>query len=163
MQDCTLELARCADARQLAQMSQDLIEAGLRPSWSAARIAWHIRHPESIVLTARQPGGIAGFAIMRYGEELAHLNLLAVVPANQRQGIARRMMIWLEDTAITAGTFTVSLELRARNLIAYTFYRALGYREAGRLSGYYQGIEPAIRMVRDLRVMADNHTSSAGD
>jgi [ribosomal protein S18]-alanine N-acetyltransferase len=158
MQDCTLELASCADARPLAQMSQELIEAGLRPSWSAARIAWHIRHPESVVLTARQPNAIAGFAVMRYGDELAHLNLLAVAPVFQRHGVARRMMIWLEETALTAGTFTVSLELRARNSAAYAFYTNMGYREVGRVSGYYQGIEPAVRMVRDLRATANHHT-----
>jgi ribosomal-protein-alanine N-acetyltransferase len=58
---------------------------------------------------------------------------------------------WLEETALTAGTFVVGLELRAQNEVARCFYRALGYRELGRVPGYYQGIEAAIRMVRDVR------------
>ena len=132
-------------------MSERLIEAGLRPSWPASRVAWHIRHPESIVLTARTDTGIAGFAIMHYGDEAAHLNLLAVAPAHRRRGIARRLVTWLEETAFTAGTFIIGLELRASNHEAYAFYTALGYQEVGRVAGYYQGVEHAICMARDLR------------
>jgi len=132
-------------------MSEELIETGLRPAWTASRITWHIRSPDSVVLAARCRGAVAGFGIMRYGEESAHLNLLAVDPAHRRKGVARRLMIWLEETALTAGTFVIGLELRATNTAAFAFYAALGYRELGRVSGYYQGVEHAIRMSRDLR------------
>jgi ribosomal-protein-alanine N-acetyltransferase len=146
-----LQLARLADAPRLATMSQELIEAGLRPAWSASRITWHIRHPESVVLTACYRGEPAGFGIMRYGDDTAHLNLLAVSPSHRRRGVARRIMAWLEETALTAGTFVISLELRATNQGAFTFYASLGYQEIGRIAGYYQGVEHAIRMSRDLR------------
>jgi ribosomal-protein-alanine N-acetyltransferase len=152
MQDYRLEPARLNDAPRLAAMSQTLIESGLHPAWGAQRIGWYVRHPESVVLTARSDRSIAGFAIMRYADEVAHLNLLAVDPAHRRRGIARRLVTWLEETALTAGTFIVGLELRAENREAQDFYRALGYQEVGRVSGYYQGIEAAIRMERDVRV-----------
>ena len=152
MQDYRLEPARVSDAPRLAAMSHELIESGLRPAWGAQRICWHVRHPESMVLTARSDRCIAGFAIMRYAEEAAHLNLLAVDPEYRRRGIARRLVTWLEETALIAGTFVIGLELRARNEAAQDFYRALGYREVGRVPGYYQGVEAAIRMERDVRV-----------
>ena len=145
-----LEPARAADAALLAGMSQDFVETGLRPAWDAARIAWHIRDPDSVVLAARAETAIVGFAIMRYADDTAHLNLLAVAPAYRRRGIARRLVAWLEDTALTAGTFTIALELRAGNAGARAFYAALGYREVVRVPGYYQGRECAIRMVRDV-------------
>jgi ribosomal-protein-alanine N-acetyltransferase len=132
-------------------MSHEHVEQGLRPAWSASRITWHIRHPESIVLTARLAGTIAGFAIMRYADDVAHLNLLAVDSPHRRRGVARQLMTWLEETAFTAGTFIIGLELRATNQAAYAFYEALGYRELGRVPGYYQGVESAIRMARDVR------------
>src|SRR5262249_50061507 len=146
-----LEPACLADARRLAAMSQEFVEAGLRPAWSASRITWHIRHPESVVLVARHSRSVVGFAVMRYGDDVAHLNLLAVDPAHRRSGLARRMMTWLEETALTAGTFIIGLELRATNTAALAFYTSLGYRELGRVSGYYQGVENAIRMARDVR------------
>src|SRR6202044_3996521 len=97
--------ARRADAPLLASMSRELVETGLKPSWCAARIRWHIDHPESVVLTANHPRGIAGFAIMRFLEETAHLNLLAVAQLHRRRGLARALLMWLETTALTPRTF----------------------------------------------------------
>ena len=146
-----IELARRADAAQLAAMSERYVEAGLRPAWGAVRIGWYIRDPDSVVLAARGSGRIAGFAIMRYADETAHLNLLAVSPEHRRRGLARRLLTWLEESALTAGTFVVGLELRADNVVARAFYAALGYLEIGEVPGYYQGIESAIRLRRDVR------------
>ena len=49
-----------------------------------------------------------------------------------------------------AGSFVVYLELRASNPGARAFYQALGYRCIAHVPRYYQGIEAAIRMARDL-------------
>jgi ribosomal protein S18 acetylase RimI-like enzyme len=152
MTDCPLQLARIEEAALLAQRSRELIETGLAHAWTAARIARQIEHPESVVLTAKVAGRLAGFAVMQFGYDSAHLNLLAVEPAQQRRGIGRALVAWLEETARTAGTFLIALELRATRRAAHAFYSALGYRETGRAPGYYQGVEEAIRMARDLRV-----------
>jgi ribosomal protein S18 acetylase RimI-like enzyme len=151
MSDCHLQLARMEQAAALAQMSRALIETGLGHSWTAARIARQIQHSESVVLIAKLASDTAGFAVMQFGDDSAHLNLLAVEPPHRRRGIARALLHWLEATARTAGTFTIALELRATSATAYAFYSALGYRETGRMRGYYQGVEEAIRMARDLR------------
>jgi ribosomal-protein-alanine N-acetyltransferase len=152
MQEPEILLARRRDAAPLAAMSRRLVEAGLEPSWNAERIERHIRHEDSVVAIARVRNQLAGFAIMQYGDTTAHLNLLAVEPAHRRSGIGRRLVQWLEQSAIVAGTFTVNLELRADNAVANRFYEALGYREVGRIRGYYQRVEDAIRMRRELSV-----------
>jgi ribosomal protein S18 acetylase RimI-like enzyme len=152
MEAILLAPARRADAPRLAAMSRRLIEAGLDPCWTVERIERHLRHEDSVVLTARVAGSIGGFAIMQYGDEAAHLNLLAVEPAHRRQGIGRELVGWLEDTARVAGTFAIRLEVRASNAAARAFYAALGYRETGWARGYYQGVEDAIRFARDLAV-----------
>jgi ribosomal protein S18 acetylase RimI-like enzyme len=148
-----LELARRADAPLIAAMSRRLVEAGLTPSWPAPRVARHIDSTESIVLTAKRAGALLGFAIMQFGDTTAHLNLLAVETAHQRRGLGRALIAWLEESAVVAGTFLIELELRATNLAARTFYEQLGYRETGRVPGYYQQLEDAIRMARDLTVV----------
>lgn len=147
----TLEPARMADAPRLAAMSRALVEFGLHPSWPATRIVWHIRDRDSVVLKASIAGEIVGFALMRFGDDTAHLNLLAVSPRHRRRGIARHLVTWLEETALTAGTFTIALELRATNFAARGFYAARGYRVIDCIGGYYQGVEDAIRMARDVR------------
>ena len=133
-------------------MSRALIETGLAHAWTPARIARHIEHPESLVLAARVERAYAGFAVMQFAPDTAHLNLLAVRPEYRRRGIGRQLLAWLHETAVTAGTFVIALELRATSAAAHAFYTALGYRETGRATAYYQGVEDAIRMARDLRV-----------
>jgi ribosomal protein S18 acetylase RimI-like enzyme len=151
VEEYRLEPARIADAPLLANMSQQFVESGLKPAWGAVRIGWHIRDADSVVLTARGGDRITGFAIMRFADESAHLNLLAVAPAQRRQGVARALLGWLEQTALTAGTFKIGLELRAGNTAARAFYARLGYQECGEVPGYYQGVETAIRLTRDVR------------
>ena len=145
-------LAREGDAPLIAAMSGRLIEAGLAPSWPTERVLRHVRHAESLVLTAKQCRELQGFAIMQFGDATAHLNLLAVEVARQRRGLGRGLVTWLEESAMVAGTFLVQLELRATNAAARAFYESLGYRETGRVPGYYQQREDAVRMARDLRV-----------
>ncbi len=150
MENVLITPARRNDTARLAAMSRRLVEAGLEPSWTEARIERQRLHHDSVVLVARLGGGVAGFAIMQYGDDAAHLNLLAVEPVHQRHGIGRQLVVWLEDTARIAGTFRIRLEVRSSNRGARNFYSALGYRQNGEVRGYYQNVEDAIRFERDL-------------
>ena len=145
-----LRLARPADASIIADMSRVLIEYGLRWRWTAERVAASIRDPNVNVLVARIHRRIVGFAIMRYGDDTAHLDLLAVAPPYRRLGIARQLLEWLEKCAVVAGIFSVALEVRADNEAAQLFYKRFGYRAIRHLPGYYQGVTAALRMMRDL-------------
>lgn len=155
--DLHLAPARRADLPRIAALARSTIESGLAPAWDEARLDRSRRHPETMVLVAHgrdgaAAGGLAGFGIMFYGDSRAHLNLLGVEPRLQRRGVGRCLLRWLERSALEAGTFVVGLELRADNAPALAFYRAAGYEVVGRVRGYYQGIEDALRMRRDLRV-----------
>lgn len=148
--ELSLRLARLADADSIANLSRDLIEYGLNWRWTPVRVAASIRAANVNVLVASMHEEIAGFAIMRYGDDDAHLDLLAVAPPYRRSGIGRQMMEWLEECAIVAGIFNVDLEVRAGNEEAQLFYARMGYRTLVQLPGYYQGVEAALRMGRDL-------------
>lgn len=146
-----LKLARLRDAQRIAVMSRDLVEFGLPWSWTARRVASHIRSSDSNVLTAWSDNRLVGFAIMQYFAEHAHLNLLGVEPGYRRFGIGRRLIEWLEETARVGGIVTVTLEVRAEQQGPRMFYRALGYKENKYIPGYYSGREAAVRMSHDLR------------
>src|ERR1700690_935666 len=154
-----LGLARAADAREIAEMSRDLIEQGLTWSWTPARGKHFFSGAESSVVVARREQRIAAFAIMHFGDDVAHLNLLAVAPEHRRQGLGRRLMQWLTTTAIEAGVFRINLELRTHNEAARIFYERLGYEQVGVVPGYYQGREAALRMSRRL---TNTHNLAAG-
>ncbi len=145
-----LGLARSTDARDIAEMSRDLIEQGLTWSWTPARVQHFISGPDSSVIVARRDRRLAAFAIMHFGDEVAHLNLLAVAPEHRRQGLGRQLMRWLTSTALEAGVFRVNLEVRTRNEAARLFYQALGFDALNVVPGYYQGREAALRMTRRL-------------
>ena len=153
----TLRLARPAEATAIAGLSRDLIEYGLPWRWTPMRIAASIGAAEVNVLVARIHGKIAGFAIMRYGEDDAHLDLLAVAPPYRRSGVGRQLLEWLEKCAVVAGIFSVALEVRAGNEGAQRFYERLGYHTLAHLPGYYQGVEAALRMGRDLSCRPLDH------
>jgi ribosomal-protein-alanine N-acetyltransferase len=144
-------LANVADARRLAILARDLIEAGLGWGYRPERIAALIHDGETTTLVARAQSRPLGFAIMRFGDERAHLILLAVEPAHQRRGIGRSLVLWLIESAGVAGVSSVHVELRASNARAHAFYRSLGFVETIRVPGYYQGRETALRMLRMLR------------
>ena len=145
-----LGLARYSDALEIAEMSRDLIEHGLSWSWTPARVRRAILGRDSCVLIARREQKIAGFAIMHFGDEVAHLNLLAVSAEHRRQGLGRQLIDWLSSSAVEAGIFRIDLELRETNGGARAFYHSLGFQSLDVVQGYYQGREPALRMSRRL-------------
>lgn len=145
-----LALARTSDARDIANMSRELIEQGLTWAWTPARVQHSIGGTDSSVVVARREQRLAAFAIMHFGEDTAHLNLLAVAPEHRRQGLGRQLMDWLTLTAIEAGVFRINLELRTNNEAARLFYARLGFEKLDVVQGYYQGREAALRMSRKL-------------
>ena len=152
MVEATFRLATPADAYEIAVMSRYLVEVGLRGwSWPPERVAKAIRARSTLVVAAEVRSHLVGFAIMEFGEVQAHLSLLAVKPSHHRCGIGRALMHWLEESALTAGVTTVTLELRANNYGARAFYRLLGFEEGSYIPGYYRGVETALRMSRDIR------------
>jgi ribosomal-protein-alanine N-acetyltransferase len=148
--ELSLRLARPGEATAIAHLSRDLIEYGLRWRWTPTRVAASIHAANVNVLTAWIHQNIAGFAIMRYGGRDAHLDLLAVAPPYRRAGLGRRLLEWLEKCAVVAGIFNVALEVRTGNEGAQLFYQRMGYRTLAHIPGYYQGMEAALRMGRDL-------------
>ena len=154
-----IRLAEPGDAQSIAEMSRDFIESGLGWRYDTAHIQRAMRRRESVVLVAterqtyvaRARPALSGFAVMDFGDERAHLVLLAVQPTQRRRGIGRRLVEWLIESALTAGMASVHLELRADNAAARRFYRALGFSETVLMPRYYDGREAAMRMIRMLR------------
>jgi len=145
-----VSLARATDAQGIARMSRDCIEYGLAWKWRAPRVLRNIVDASTNVVVSRDAQGLAGFAMMRYGDQEAHVLLLAVSPAKRRIGVGTGLMSWLELTARTAGIGVIRLETRCGNAAARNFYRKLGYREFVRVHGLYDGIEDGVRLAKDL-------------
>jgi len=146
----SLRLATLDDAADIAKLSRDEVERGLPWSWTEDRVAASIRHLDINVVVAGDRGAIAGFGIMLYRDDAAHLSLFCVKAANRRQGVGSAILRWLEDVARTAGARRIGLECRRDNAAARNFYGEHGYHEQGIARGYYRGKEDAVRLEKWL-------------
>jgi ribosomal-protein-alanine N-acetyltransferase len=146
-----LRPARMHDARAMAEMSRDLVEAGLPWRYTPARMSALIRDAETLALLACDAQQLRGMAVMQFLDEHAHLSLLCVQPNQQRRGLGRRLLDWLEASARVAGIGSIVLELRADNLAALAFYERLGFVQTQLVPGYYEGRLAARCMRRQLR------------
>ncbi|MCC7410597.1 MAG: GNAT family N-acetyltransferase [Gammaproteobacteria bacterium] len=115
----------------------------------------HLRAPASVGLAARSGRQRIGFAVMQVANAAAHLDLLGVLPAFRRRGVASRLLAQLERHALELGAARLTLELRESNAAGRRFYEALGYRECGREAHYYCGRETAVHMQRALATGTD--------
>lgn len=145
-----VRLAVPGDAREISELSRDAIEHGLPWNWTRQRVTHCIADDATNVVVVRQRGSLLGFAIMKYGEEQAHMLLFAVDPAHRRKGVGTALLFWLEQTARIAGIDLIRLEARASNTGAIAFYRRHGFEVLERRKGYYLGVEDAVRMAKDL-------------
>ena len=145
-----LRAAHPSEAGLLASMSRLLVEHGLKWRWTPARVRRSIRDRETMVLVASVDGRIAGFAIMKFRDDDAHLFLLAVTPGLQRTGVGRALIEWLEKSCRTAGLRQIRVEMRFGNRNARKFYERFGFRFVGQVAGYYDRRESAIVMIKSL-------------
>ena len=124
-------------------------------AWTRSQCAG-ILPMSGVSLTVARDAGAGrplGFSLSRTIAGEAELLLLAVIPAFQRRGIARRLMDQFISGAGTDGAVRVHLEVRDGNP-AVGMYRAAGFETVGRRRQYYRGSEgsrfDALTLARNL-------------
>lgn len=78
--------------------------------------------------------GIGGFWQVL---EEAHINILAIHPQYQGQGLGKLLLSKLLCQAKNLGLERATLEVRASNHVALVMYQKFGFQEAGRRPNYY--------------------------
>lgn len=95
-------------------------------------------------------GRLVGFIGVWYMVDQLHLVTIAVDPREQGRGIGQRLLLDCFDMAFEAELPAIVLEVRASNEGAQRLYRRFGFRETGRLRGYYKDDgEDAIVMLAE--------------
>ena len=82
--------------------------------------------------------------------DLKNQSAAILAAAAKRKAAFEPLIAWHEQAALTAGIGTVYVEARADNAQTRAFYRKLGYTEVQRVARYYDGVEDAVRLARDL-------------
>jgi ribosomal-protein-alanine N-acetyltransferase len=145
-----IRLATSADATSVATLSRTAIEHDLPWRWTPQRVRRSIADAATNVVVAWQGDIFAGFGIMKYGDDAAHLMLLAVRTGVRRRGVGSAILLWLERVALAAGLTRLRLEARERNTAALDFYRHHGWRVTATIAGMYLGVEDGVRLEKAI-------------
>ena len=110
-------------------------------AYSRAELQFFVQHPRSTTTVAESEGHIAGFCVVDWklesGRKLGHFITIDVAPEFRRIGLGRLLMQTGEGLLAEMGCGAIALEVATNNDAAQAFYERLGYRQTGRIPGYY--------------------------
>ena len=90
----------------------------------------------------KEPGGaLAGYFLLMYALDEAHLLDVAVAAGRHGTGLGRHLLDRIAARARERDMASILLEVRASNERALQVYRRYGYAEIGRRKGYYPAHE----------------------
>jgi ribosomal-protein-alanine N-acetyltransferase len=143
-----LRRASADDLRRLWLLDRICFEPGIAYSQRELRHFFDLPGAECVV--AEKADEIAGFAL-GYPDppRRARVVTLDVAPSFRRRGLGRRLLESLLERLAAAGAVRAVLEVDVRNSGAIAFYRELGFRETGRIAGYYGPGRDAFEMSRE--------------
>ena len=105
--------------------------------WSRKALVEELENPAAVFLTAVEEKEVLGYAGMRCAWGECYLDNIAVFPEHRRQGVAKALLLELENRAKRRNGEFLSLEVRASNREAIALYQAMGFQEAGRRKNFY--------------------------
>lgn len=94
---------------------------------------------------------LIAFIFVMVGEDgTGHITTVGVAPEHRRRGLAKKLLVHVEEALKKRGINTIFLEVRVDNLPAQMLYRNFGYSIMQRLSKYYNNGEDGFLMVKSL-------------
>lgn len=140
------------DLETLFALDQACFRPGI--AYSAAELRYFLFHARSASIVAEDATGIVGFAIVQFGvvrgQCVGHIITIDVDPGLRRSGIGRSLMGALLDLCREREAALIRLEVAVDNDAAIAFYRGFGFRETGRIPGFYMSRLDAHTMEREL-------------
>ena len=126
------------DLDRAAALHRQAFAALRERAWTRQDVAELLASPGVSGLLLEAHGRDIGLAMCRVVADEAELLTLAVSPANQRQGVGRRLLAAVVDRVRSAGARSLFLEVGADNPAARALYEAAGFAPVGRRAAYYQ-------------------------
>jgi len=121
-----------------------------RNPWRREFFESELRGEGRLNLVARRADMLVGYLFSMWFFDEMHVNKIAVVEEERRQGIADALMERCLDFARASEIRTISLEVRQSNRGAQEFYRHLDFAPMYVRPRYYPDGEAAVVMVRQL-------------
>jgi ribosomal-protein-alanine N-acetyltransferase len=144
-----IRLMAAADLAQVTAIADALPKAPHWPRSTYLKVVDPSSEPRRIGLVAAgsQSGTIFGFAIASLVPPQAELEIVAIAPQSQRQGIGAQLLVALMAALRASGIHELLLEVRASNHAAISLYGRVGFTRSGLRTGYYaEPVEDAVLM-----------------
>ena len=109
--------------------------------WSRANFSDSVHAGYDAWLLRDAGGELAGYFLLMYALDEAHLLDVAVAGARHGTGLGRHLLETVCARAKEMGAESVLLEVRPSNERALAVYRRFGFAEIGRRKGYYPAHE----------------------
>ena len=139
-----IEPATAADLDAIHALERDAFPSPWRREFFESELNASGRY--SIV--ARRSSTLVGYLFAMYFFDEMHINKIAVISAERRQGIANMLMHECAAFARAQGVVAISLEVRQTNSGAQEFYRFLGFAPSYVRPRYYPDGEAAVVMTK---------------
>ena len=134
---------------QIAELEQ----ACFSDPWSDRSFLSELENPLSLWLVALDGEAVAGYAGAQAVLDEADVMNVAVRPEDRRRGIARALLLELEQRLAERGVQTLALEVRASNEAAIALYEGLDFEQAGlRKNYYFHPKEDALILKKQVKV-----------
>ncbi|QWW20742.1 ribosomal protein S18-alanine N-acetyltransferase [Schaalia sp. 19OD2882] len=118
--------------------------------WTFPMVAEELSSPRRHWVGVREEGVLVAWAGIALGVD-ADVMSVGVAPAHRGRGIGRALVEDLLRAAREAGAERVFLEVRRSNEGAQHLYRAVGFKEIGRVARYFRNpVEDAVTMCARL-------------
>ena len=121
-------------------------------AYSRETFEYLLTSPESVSYRAVTPDGtMVGFIVgIVEPDQTGHVTTLGVAPEHRRRGIARRMLLKVEEGFRRRGVRITRLEVRSVNTGAQDLYLKLGFAVTQRLPRYYSNGGDGLLMIKSL-------------
>lgn len=116
-----------------------LERASFRDPWSRASFEAEVADPDGVrwPIIAVRRGRLAGYILVWFVLDEAHIANIAVAPMFRFLGLGSRLLGLVIDQAYERGTRWIALEVRESNEAAQALYARHGFRVTGRRRRYY--------------------------
>jgi len=116
-----------------------LHEQGFDVPWTVDAFVGTLATPGTIALMAQDDGGEPlGFVLIRAGGGEAEVLTILTRPQHRRAGIAQALMLSAQEKLREGQAEKLFLEVAIDNPAAHGLYKALGFTQVGRRTGYYE-------------------------
>ncbi|MDA8412213.1 MAG: ribosomal protein S18-alanine N-acetyltransferase [Desulfobacteraceae bacterium] len=126
-------------------------QASFPAPWNRDHFLHEIAAPHSYPFAAVCCGDVVGYVCVTSLFEEAQILDIAVAADMRGQGIALMLMEQAISLAREKGAEMLALEVRSTNVAAIALYGRLGFVRCGLRSRYYEGIDDAVLMEKNLK------------